>query len=171
MDWGPVTGGWKHGCLFPCSFRDELPLPQAVFSFPVHSSPSFQGNHLHGNLRTPGSASELLSHPQDLTGKCLGRALAAAPGSWGPQDAAGEVRAGAELGREGGVCTPCPRSPHPRGLACALSSLSWCRRGCGWVQLDPGAVPMQMLCWGSGMLIGVWLCIHWKWSWLDHDQP
>lgn len=70
---GRLPGGLKAvgssgapGCPF-------LGLPLLV---PSPSVPSFQGNHLHGNLEPPGSASELLSRPQDL-GKWLGRALVA----------------------------------------------------------------------------------------------
>lgn len=86
----------------------SCPFPRLSF-VPSPFFPSFQGNHLRGNLEPPGSVLELLAHPQDPVGKCLGRASRGGPGYWVHQAAAGtsvqpgEVRAAVGLGRGGGI--------------------------------------------------------------------
>lgn len=105
---------------------------------PGPSVPSFRGNHLHGNLQPPGSASELLSRPQDL-GKWL------SGGPWLPALPGGEGWRWAW--REGGG--PSPVSPRPpRGfvwLKKGWLELSRCGKsagGGGWVEVAPaGTLP------------------------------
>ncbi|XP_075300734.1 phosphatidylethanolamine-binding protein 4 isoform X1 [Opisthocomus hoazin] len=77
-------------CLIWCSFRGRAaPSPGCVFI--PSSFPSFQGNHLHGNLKHPGSALELLAVPGTWWGrmKLLGAVLLAAgllgTTAWGEQ--------------------------------------------------------------------------------------
>ncbi|KAM6234965.1 phosphatidylethanolamine-binding protein 4 [Porphyrio hochstetteri] len=55
-------------------------IPLATKAVPSPLLPTgLLGNHLHGNLKHPGSASELLAHPQDLGRmKLLGAVLLAA---------------------------------------------------------------------------------------------